>query len=85
MPIQATCESCGGSYQVADTFAGKAARCRCGAIMTVPAAGAAVVVGRAEREGPRAGKIGIELARAEPRVGAPAREQQRHERGTPQS
>ena len=41
MPIKFACPSCGKGYNVKDSLAGKKAKCKCGAVMPVPAAAAA--------------------------------------------
>jgi len=40
MPIPVTCSTCGANYTLPDDRAGKTGRCRCGAMIPVPAAGA---------------------------------------------
>jgi hypothetical protein len=41
MPIKFACPSCGKDYHVKDELAGKKAKCKCGAVMPIPAAAVA--------------------------------------------
>lgn len=50
MPIPLTCPSCQLQLRVQDENAGRKARCKCGAIFKVPAAGAAISIAKSESE-----------------------------------